>query len=197
MPSGGSSGAPAPSAAATVAAAAVVMNLQSIVSREISPTQPLVVTVGKLESGSQFNIVSGEATMEGTVRSFDVDVHHSIPGIMERIAKRTAEAYRCEAEVDYQMMTEVLVNDPDAYDIAWNAAKKVANAPELVSTMKPMMGAEDFADYTVHAKSSFAMLGAGGKYPQHSDYAVFDENSFPTGVALHCQVAWDFLNSGN
>lgn len=47
------------------------------------------------------------------------------------------------------------------------------------------------------AKAAFARLGAGGEYPNHSDYVVFDEDSFPTGVALHCQVAWDFLNGEN
>lgn len=179
---------------ATVAAAAMVMNLQTIVSREASPIKPLVVTVGKLESGTRFNIVSGEANMEGTVRSYDVDLHHQMPGIMERIAKSTAEAFRCEAEVQYDMMTEVLMNDPEGIAIVRGAAKKIIDKPELLVEAPAMMGGEDFAEYSVLTKAAFASVGAGGTYPQHSDHVYFDEDSFRTGVALHCQVAYDFLN---
>lgn len=182
---------------ATVAAAALVMNLQTIVSRELPPTQPVVVTVGKLVSGSRFNIVSGEAYMEGTCRSFDPELHHKLPGIMERIAKETAATFRCEAEVEYHMMTEPLVNDPEALDLVKKATAKIVDKPEMLVISKPQMGAEDFAEYTVHAKAAFAMVGGGSKEPNHSDHIVFDEDSFRTGVALHCQVAYDYLNGQN
>ncbi len=182
---------------ATVAAAALVMNLQTIVSRELPPTQPVVVTVGKLVSGSRFNIVSGEAYMEGTCRSFDPELHHKLPGIMERIAKETAATFRCEAEVEYHMMTEPLVNDPEALELVKQATAKIVDKPEMLVISKPQMGAEDFAEYTVHAKAAFAMVGGGSKEPNHSDHIVFDEDSFRTGVALHCQVAYDYLNGQN
>lgn len=182
---------------ATVAAAAVVMNLQTIVSREVDPAKPLVVTVGSLHSGSRFNIISGEAVMEGTIRSYDVELHHQLPAIVERVVKNTAAAYRCEAEVQYDMLTEVLVNDEDGIALVRKAAAKVVDTPDQVKTSTPGMGGEDFAEYSVLTKAAFASLGAGGKFPNHSDYVVFDESSFPTGVALHCQVAWDFLNGNN
>lgn len=95
------------------------------------------------------------------------------------------------------MLTEVLVNDPDAIDLVRKAAGKVVSDPAQVLQAQPGMGGEDFSEYTVLAKAAFARLGAGGEYPNHSDYVVFDEDSFPTGVALHCQVAWDFLNGEN
>lgn len=180
---------------ATVAAAAIVMNLQTMVSRELPASQPVVVTVGSLKSGSRFNVVSGEAVMEGTCRSYDVDVHHSLPGIMERIAKQTAAAFRCEAELEYQMMTEVLVNDPEALEFVKAAADKVVDDPAKVVVSKPLMGAEDFADYTVKAKAAFWFTGGGSKEPNHNDHIVFDENSFKTGVAMYAQVAYDFLNA--
>lgn len=179
---------------ATVAASAIVLNLQSIVSRELSPMLPVVVTVGKLQSGSRFNVVSGEAYMEGTVRSFDPDVHHKLPEIMERIVKDTASAYRCEAEVEYEMLTEVLVNNPAATELVKAAAQKVAAAPQMVVEAPQLMGAEDFADYTLLTSACFATLGGGGNYPQHSDHFVIEEDAFPTGVALYAQVAADFLN---
>nr|WP_326165219.1 amidohydrolase [uncultured Oscillibacter sp.] len=178
---------------ATVAASAIVLNLQSIVSRELSPMLPVVVTVGKLVSGSRFNVVSGEAVMEGTVRCFDPDVHHKLPEIVSRVVKDTASAYRCEAEVTYEMLTEVLMNDPAATALVKAAAQKAAAAPQMVVDAPQTMGAEDFADYTLLTTASFAMLGGGGTYPQHSDHFVIEEGAFPTGVALYAQVAADFL----
>ena len=178
---------------ATVCAAAIVMNLQTMVSRELPPTKPVVVTVGKLVSGTRFNIISGEAILEGTCRSYDYDLHHALPGIMERIVKNTAAAYRCTAEVEYQMLTEVLVNNDEMLDLVKAAAYKVVDDPEQVKQSPPMMGAEDFADYTVVTKGAFVHVGGGSKEPNHSDHIVFDEDSFRTSVALHCQVAYDYL----
>ena len=154
---------------------------------------PVVVTVGKLVSGSRFNVVSGEAVMEGTVRCFDPDVHHRLPEIVSRVVKDTASAYRCEAEVTYEMLTEVLMNDPAATALVKAAAQKAAAAPQMVVDAPQTMGAEDFADYTLLTTASFAMLGGGGTYPQHSDHFVIEEGAFPTGVALYAQVAADFL----
>lgn len=178
---------------ATVAAAATVMNLQTIVSRELSPQDTVVVTVGELRSGSRFNIVSGDAYMKGTVRSFDRDVHMRLPGIMERIVKSTAEGFRCTAELEYNMLTEVLINDADAVKYTRGAANAVA-APGLVATMPKLMGAEDFAEYTAHIKGGFVGLGGGGEHPMHSDYFVIDEEAMKTGVAWYIQVASDYLS---
>lgn len=184
---------PETGADATVAAAAIVMNLQTVVSRETSPMDNAVVTVGTLNSGSRFNIVSGEAELTGTVRTFDRDVHAKMPEIIGRIAKCTAETFRCEAEVEYNMLTDVLVNAPEATAYSRGAAEKVAAAPALVVTMPKMMGAEDFAEYTSHAKGGFAALGAGGEHPQHSDFFTVDEEAFKTGIAWYIQVAYDTL----
>ena len=190
---GGHGAMPETAVDATVAAAAIVMNLQTMVSRELSPSQPVVVTVGKLESGSRFNVISGYAEMEGTCRCYDVDVHKSLPVIMERIVKQTAAAFRCEAELEYENTTEVLINDEQSLNLAVEAAKKIVDDQRLIIKTKPLMGGEDFADYTHVVKGAFVFIGGGSKEPNHNDRIVFDEDSFRTGVALYCQVAWDFL----
>jgi len=178
---------------ATVAAAAIVMNLQTMVSRELPPTQPVVCTVGTLNSGSRFNIVSGSATMEGTCRCYDKEIHRRIPEIMERIVKQTAAAYRCTAEFEYEVHTEVLVNNPDALEILKGAALKVVAVPQMLVEAKPIMGAEDFAEYAAVIPGAFCFIGGGGTLPNHNDHIVFDEAAFKTGIALHAQMAYDFL----
>lgn len=116
---------------ATVAASAIVMALQTISSREFSPLDPVVVTVGTLHSGARFNIVSGEAVLEGTVRIFNKDIHPRMPEIIGRIAQDTAAAFRCTAELDYQFKTESLVNEPHMTALARAAAEKLVPGDKI------------------------------------------------------------------
>ena len=113
--------------------------------------------------------------------------------MVERIAKETAATFRAEAEVEYNSITEVLINDPAMTDLAFNAARKVADNALVMRTDRLQMGGEDFAEYTAHAKAAFCMLGGGGEAPQHSDHFVIDESAFEIGVALYAQVAVDAL----
>ena len=177
---------------ATVAAAAIVMALQTISSREFSPLDPVVVTVGTLNSGARFNIISGEAVLEGTVRLFNKELHPHIPEIMERIAKQTAAAFRCTAELDYQFKTEILMSEPHMTAIARAAAEKLV-PPEKIAPFQRSMGGEDFAEYTAHVPSAFVSLGGGGEAPQHSDEFCIDESAVEVGSALYAQVAVDYL----
>lgn len=179
---------------ATVAASAIVMALQTISSREFSPLDPVVVTVGTLHSGARFNIVSGEAVLEGTVRIFNKDIHPRMPEIIGRIAQDTAAAFRCTAELDYQFKAESLVNEPHMTALARAAAEKLVPG-DKIQPFKRNMGGEDFAEYTAHIPCAFVSLGGGGEAPQHSDMFCIDESAMEVGTALYAQVAVDYLNS--
>ena len=178
---------------ATVAASAIVLALQTVSSREYSPLDPVVVTVGTLHSGARFNIVSGEAVLEGTARVFNKEMHERMPEILGRIAENTAAAYRCEAKLDYQFKTEILVNEEKMTAIARGAAAKLVPEDKQLP-YKRSMGGEDFAEYTAHVPSAFASLGGGGDAPQHSGMFCIDDQAMETGSALYAQVAVDYLN---
>ena len=179
---------------ATVAASAIVMNLQSVVSRELPPKDVAVVTAGELKSGTRFNIISGEAYITGTVRTFRKEIHDSMEERISRIAKDTAAAFRCDASVKYDKVADVLDNDPGLTKIARSAAAKITESPEQVIIMDMTMGAEDFAAYDNVVKGTFVCLGGGGKYPQHSEKFVIDEQAMITGTAWYIQVAEDYLS---
>ena len=179
---------------ATIAAAALVMNIQSIVSRELSPMDACVVTVGKLTSGTRFNVVSGEAELEGTCRFFSPKIRENLPQIMERVAQKTAETYRCTAEVDYKMLCDINTNDDKMAQIMWDAGRKISDSDELLKKMSPMLGSEDFAEYSVRCPAAFAMLGSGSEYSNHSNYFYAKEETLEVGSALYAQTALDFLN---
>lgn len=175
---------------ATVAASALVMNLQPLVSREISSLESLVITVGQLHSGTRFNIISGEAVLEGTVRSFDPAIHHMVPGAMERVVEGIARAYRVEATLEYDKVAKACVNEEGFTDLCLRSAGKVAQvAPE-----GRQMIAEDFSEYMQLCPGAFFLYGSGCEYPLHSDHFAGDEQALITACAMYAQVAADALS---
>lgn len=178
---------------ALVTACAIVMNLQSIVSRELPSTEPRVITVGKLESGSRFNVVASSAHMEGTCRTLSREIHAALPGMIERIATHTAESYRAKAKVSYDCLTDVLVCDPALTEEMVSSARKIVTSPSLIQEVPQSLGGEDFAEYTKYVPATFVSIGCGGDYPQHSDHHHVEEEAFETGCALHLQFALDWL----
>lgn len=174
---------------ATVAASALVMNLQPLVSREISSLESLVITVGQLHSGTRFNIISGEAVLEGTVRSFDPTIHDMVPVAMKRVVEGIARAYRVEAKLEYDKVAKACVNEEGFTDLCLKSAGKVAQvAPE-----GRQMIAEDFSEYMQLCPGAFFLYGSGCEYPLHSDHFAGDEQALITACAMYAQVAVDAL----
>jgi len=184
---------------AIVAASAVVMNLQSIVSREISPLEPAVVTIGKFNGGERYNIISEEALMEGTTRCFNPKLRDKFPTIMERMIKETAKAYRAKGELNYIFGHPSVINDPQISQIATRAV--INNFGEgSVIKLEKITGGEDFAFYAQEVPGVMALLGArnkskGAMYPHHHKNFNIDEDALTIGTTLYCQFALDFSKS--
>ena len=118
---------------AVVVASAIVMNLQHLVSRNTNPLDTLVVTVGKLTAGTRYNIIAGEALLEGTIRSFSDEVWKKVPEQIERVVKNTAATYGAEAEIDLFRATPPLVNNQDISDILKISAEKLYHCLQTAS----------------------------------------------------------------
>ncbi len=186
---------------AVVAASAIVMALQPMVSRETDPNSALVVTVGSIVSGSRFNIVAGDAVLIGTTRTFSREIHASLPDRIRHIAENVAEAYGCTAELEFEVLTEVLYCDPETTATGFKSVAKVVGEENAV-TCGPQMIAEDFCFYTVGVKSVFFNLGArvaddSKVFPLHSNHVVFDENAIEIGASVFVQTAVDLLDELN
>lgn len=182
---------------ATIASAAIVQNLQSIVSRELDPSQTAVVTVGKLVSGTRFNVVSGSAVMEGTTRTFSPAVRRHLEESMKRIVECTAGALRCQAELKYNTLVPTTINDPKVVDVAEGAVKKIFGEDAAIEA-DLQMGAEDFAYYQEKIPGAMVLVGVrneacGSVWPQHHGRYTVDESVLIKGAALHVQTALDFL----
>ncbi len=182
---------------AIVVAASVIMNLQTYVSRNNDPLNPLVLTIGTIEGGSRFNVIPGKVTMEGTVRAFDSDLDR-IPNAMRRIIDGTAETFGAKAKLDFNWMTIPVINDNEKLNtIAQNAVKKLYGEDGL-GHLDTMMGSEDFSFYMGKVPGVFSFLGSrdtekGYIYTNHQEQYTVDEGLLKRGAAVYAQFAFDYL----
>jgi len=184
---------------AIVCASAIIMNLQQIVSRIDDPRDPLVVTVGTIKAGTQFNIITDTAVMEGTVRSHSKEARSLVEENMRRIAEMTAAAYGCTVEIDYRYLEPPVINGAHALnEIARDAAKKLYGDDVLASTERAS-GSEDFSYIMDHIPSSLFMFigcydeATGSVYPVHNERFRINEELLHVGAAQYAQFAADYL----
>lgn len=195
----GHAGKPHQAVDATVAGAAMVMNLQTIVSREFDPIESAVVTIGHFESGAQHNVISGEALIEGTARTFSNEASKHIEHSIRRIALSTATSYNAVAHVEYHRSLHPEVNnEPMITEIAYRAAKKIFQAESIVSVPKMMLG-EDFSIYQQKIPGVFAFVGGGNEalgraYPNHHECFNIDEKACLNAAMLHVAFAMEESN---
>ncbi len=190
----GHAGKPQQCVDATLVGAAIVMNLQSIISRELDPNASAVVTVGKFVSGTAHNIISGEAIIRGTVRTFTHVEGRLIENAVHRIADSTAAAYGAKVHVDYQRsLHPEVMNDKEVTRSALERAKKVLPETMFVEMPKIFLG-EDFSIYQLRVPGTFAFVGAGNEsmgraYPNHHDKFNIDEKAVVTATKLYVAFA--------
>ena len=184
---------------AIVAASSIIMNLQHIVSRVNDPTNSLVVSVGKIKAGTQFNIITDTAVMEGTVRCYAKETRAMVEDTMRRIVEHTAAMEGCTAELEYQYLEPAVVNrDQELTGILREAARKLYGEDGYKEPAKAT-GSEDFSYIMDHIPSSaFIFLGyydeaAGAVYPVHNEKFWINEEILHRGAAEYAQFAADYL----
>lgn len=183
---------------AVVVGSSIVMNLQSLVSREISPLDPAVISVGMFNAGSRFNVIAGEAHLEGTTRCFSMEVNDSFEDMITRVAENTAKSYRAKVKVDYEQLVIPTINDPEMSAIAEGAVEKTSGKDALI-TYEKTTGGEDFSFFTQKAPGAFAFVGSKNEkkvdyFPHHHPKFDIDEDALEIASALYAQFAIDFLN---
>lgn len=196
---GGHGGKPHRSADPVVAAAHVVTALQTVVSRETSPLQSAVLTIGSVHGGQAFNVIPDEVVLLGTLRTFDDALRRSMPERVARIARGVAEGLGCTAEVEVRAGNPPVVNDAGMAEIAARAASAVVGAANVVSP-EPTMGGEDMAVYFDRVPGCFVFVGSanaarGLDQPHHSPRFDFDEDALAIGTEFLVRVAEEALRA--
>ena len=183
---------------AVVAAASVIMNLQTVVSRRNDPLNPLVVSIGTIRGGNAFTIVADRVEMEGTVRTFSRELREGLEEMIRGAVENAAKSCGAEASLDYHRYPGPVINDrEDLNRIARNAAVKLYGE-EGLAPLEKMTGSEDFAYYMEKVPGAFAFIGCrnqkiGATYTNHSDKFKVDEAALHRGAAFYAQVACDYL----
>jgi amidohydrolase len=169
------------------AAAYVVATLQTIVSREIAPKDPAVVTVGQLTSGTTYNVIPDEARMKGTVRAFDAAVRASMPERMERILRGLGEAMRFEYELDYHWSYPPTVNAREINDVVREVGRAELGAQNVIEH-DIVMWAEDMSFMQEERPGAYFIVGARGgeasAFPHHNARFDIDERALDVGYRM-------------
>jgi amidohydrolase len=193
--SGGHGAMPHLTADAVVIAAQVVTALQTVVSREVDPVEPVVLTVGEIGAGTAFNIIPEKARIGGTVRTLNADLRQRMPERIEGVARGVARGMRGDAELDYHFSYPVTVNDIEAAERALGVAAKLFGEDSVLQLPNPSMGGEDFAFFLEKVPGAFVWLGVGEDVSGlHTPRFAFDEEILPRGSALLAALALESLS---
>ena len=181
-----------------VAAAAIVSSLQTIVSREMRPTEAVVVTIGSIHGGTVANVIPDTVTMQGTVRCFDLELFHELEGRLRRVIENTAAAHNVTADFEYNKLVPNVNNPPELTEWMRQGPMKKVYGEENVLPCVPSMGGEDFACYMAETPGVFVWFGSGNpdkgiKFSWHNPAFNVDDESLVYGAALYAQVALDWL----
>ncbi len=187
---GGHGAMPHLSADAVVIAAHVVTALQTVVSREVDPVEPAVLTVGEIGAGTAFNIIPEKARLGGTVRTLNGNLRKKMPGRIEAVARGVARGMRADAHLDYRFSYPVTRNDAGAATSALKVAEGLFGEESVLELSNPSMGAEDFAYFLEKVSGAFIWLGVGEDVSGlHTPQFAFDEKILPRGAALLTALA--------
>ncbi len=180
-----------------VGAAQLILALQTVVSRKIDPLQNAVLSIGKVQSGSAFNIIPEYATIEGTTRSLDETVRQTIKQEIQRITHGVAIANDLDFEIEHKQGTAVLQNDESLSEIVIEVAKEVVGEGNVI-LVPPTMGGEDMSFFLQKVPGVFYLVGSANteraiNKPHHSPYFDIDEQSLLVGVQMHVELVLRFL----
>ena len=179
-----------------VVAAQIVTAFQSIVARNVDPTESGVVTIGHISGGHAFNVIPETVYMKGTARWFKPEIGDVLEAGVRRLATGIATSFGASAEVTFLRAYPATVNDPAATQIAVAAARTVAGDARVVPMKNPTMGGEDFAFMLNAKQGNYIMLGGGrgpGENMVHHPAYDFNDEILPIGASYWATLAEQLL----
>lgn len=190
---GGHGGRPHEAIDAVVIGSLLVTALQTIVSREVDPAHPSVVSVGTFHAGTASNVISGSAELTGTIRAQEPKVRHRLHGAVRRIATAIAQLHGAAVDVELKFQTPALINSPAITELAHEAAVRCVGPAGVRELHTANMGGEDFACYLEQVPGCYVRYGAQVEgresFPAHSSQFDFAEEALGHAAAWLAAVA--------
>lgn len=190
---GGHGAVPQTAVDAVIVGSAIVQRLQAIVSRQVDPLEPIVITVGSFHAGSKHNIIADKAVLQGTVRTASEAVREFVEAEMIRVCRGVADSYGATAKFRYTRGYPAVVNHSHAVKIFEDVCRRRLGEAG-VSWVRPTMVGEDFAYYLRERPGAFLLLGAGSQeanseFPHHHPRFTVDESALEQGVDILTDTA--------
>ena len=181
-----------------VIASNVIVALQTIVSREIPPTDPAVITIGSIHGGTAQNIIPEDVTIEGIIRTMKSEHREYIKTRLVQVVEGIVQSMRGKCEIRIEESYPCLYNSDELAGMFEDKASELIGEGNVYKLDQPTMGVESFAYFSMERPSLFYFLGSGNKEkgivnPAHGSLFDIDESSLTIGVALQCKLAYEFL----
>jgi amidohydrolase len=182
-----------------VTASEIVLALQTIISREVDPVEPAVVSVTRIDGGFNHNIIPDSVEIQGTIRTVNEDTRQRISRRIEEIVKGITMAHGASYKIDYEFCYPALINSEEFTKGFVESAKRIIPEDDIVEMKSPVMGAEDMSFFLQRVPGTFFYLSNLGKidgefHPHHNPKFDIDEGEMWKGAALIIQGTIDWLN---
>lgn len=175
-----------------VIAAETVTALQSVVSRNVRPTDTAVVSVTQIHAGDAYNVIPGTAHLAGTVRTFSVQVMHRIEERVQQLVEGIASAHGATARIDFRTIFHPVVNDADAALIAGDVCSELVGEANVMRELAPGTGSEDFSFMLEEVPGCYLLLGNSDEdhtRPVHNPGYDFNDRAAVYGASFFARVA--------
>jgi amidohydrolase len=182
-----------------VAAAQIIIALQTLVSRETPPLQAVVLSITTLKAGSAFNIIPDTVVMTGTLRCFDAELRQKLLASLTRTAEGIAASLRCTARVTTEFLTPAVLNDPTMTGLARDVAGQIVGLDHVIQP-EPLTGSDDVAYFWQKVPGCYAFVGSArpewSPAPAHHNAKFdIDESVMEIGTELLVRAARRILRA--
>lgn len=181
-----------------VAAGALIGAIQTLVSREVSPLDSAVISVGSMHAGTARNIIADEARLSGIIRCFGPEMRNLLADRLTAMTNAVASAHDCDAEIKIQWGYSGIINHDAMTAHVQNSAYALLGSEHVIVEPSPSLTTEDFGEFLSCAPGTFWHIGVGRSgvenAPLHNPRFNPDEGAIRIAAALHAKSAWDYLN---
>jgi amidohydrolase len=181
-----------------VIASSVITSLQNIISREIAPTEPAVLTIGSIHGGTAENIIPEEVIIAGIIRTTSSENREYLKTRLIQVVEGIVTSMRGKCEIDIVESYPCLYNNDKLAGMFEILASEVIGEDNVYKLENPTMGGESFSYFSMERPSLFYFLGSGNVekgivHPAHGNLFDIDESCLCIGVAMQCKLAYEFL----
>lgn len=180
------------------ASAFLVCQLQSIVSRELDPTEPAILSVGRVQGGTAYNAIAPEVVMRGTVRAVNPSIRQIVRNKINDHLRGLEASYGVKCDFDYRFGSPPVINSKEMANLVYSTASRILGPDRAAFAEKPSMVGEDFTFFLQEVPGAIYLLGVGDsdtcRYPLHHPKFNFNDDVLGIGVRMFVQLAIDFLH---